>query len=182
MNNKQKSILNYFTTYQDKETEDIKVNDNTNIICFTDGACIHNGKKYAKGSWAAVFPFNTQYNTSGKLNDGVVATNNRAEYTALIKAFQQADKIDPQYRKSLTVYSDSELLIKSITNWLKNWKRNNWKKSDGNIVLNKDLLMIIDYHMSKRNLFMSHVRSHTGKQDFKSIWNDKADELAKQAL
>ncbi len=155
---------------------------NSGLICFTDGSCIHNGKKYAKGAWAVIFPNNQEYNSGGPLNDGFTPTNNRAEYTALINACKQANKIDPTMRQTLTVYSDSELLIKSMTKWIKAWKKNNWKKHDGNTVQNKDLLIELDSYFNKRNIVMIHVRSHTGASTYESYWNDKVDLLAKSNL
>ncbi len=158
------------------------VTNNKSIICFTDGSCIHNGKKYAKGAWGVIFPDYPNYDLGDKLKDGIIPTNNRAEYTALIMALKQADKIDNTNTHTLIVYSDSELLIKSMTKWIKSWKLNKWRKSDGQPVLNKDLLLILDDLFSKRHIVMKHVRSHTNSNTWESKMNDKVDLLAKSKL
>jgi ribonuclease HI len=150
------------------------------LVAFTDGACIHNGKRNAKASWAVVFPNHVQYNRSG-LCVGQ-QTNNRAEYTALCKAQELADQIDPQRKQKLIVYTDSQLLRDSMTKWLPSWKRNGWKKSTGDPVLNRDLLERIDAMQQLRRIEIHHVRAHTGRQDWMSKWNDTVDKLAKEAL
>lgn len=151
------------------------------LICFTDGSCIHNGKSYAKAAYGVVWPYHPEFDIAVKLNDKP-NTNNRAEYTALIKALEQANKLDTVGLKTLIVYTDSELLIKSMTKWKSSWKRNEWKKADGRCILNKDLVLILDNELSKRNVIFKHVRSHTGGNSWEEIWNSKVDILAKSAL
>ena len=111
-----------------------------------------------------------------------VATNNRAEYMACIVALEQANIEDPQYNLMLSIHTDSKLLMDSMTKWIKNWKRNNWKKSDGHEVLNRDLLERLDRLLSFRRVYWKHVKAHTGGKDYFSVWNDKADEMAKNAV
>lgn len=99
---------------------------------------------------------------------------------ALIEAQQIADRLDPTQQKPLYIYTDSELLIHSITKWLPGWKSHNWKKSNKKPVLNRDLLQRIDEN--PRPLIFHHVRSHTGKKDWESIHNEEADRLARAAV
>jgi ribonuclease HI len=150
------------------------------LICFTDGSCIHNGKPYAKAGYGVVWPYHPELDIAVPLYDKP-NTNNRAEYSALIKALEQAKFLDPSGIKTLVVYTDSELLIKSMTKWLSGWKRNGWKKVDGRTILNKDLVMILDRELSKRKVSFKHVRAHTGANTWEAIWNDKVDILAKSA-
>lgn len=158
--------------------------NNANIISvFTDGSCIQNtrGKKDARpAGYACVFPEYPSYNHSAKLL-GNEKTNNRAEFSACIAAFQIAAQIDPKMQKLLYVYTDSELLINSLTKWLPGWKSKNWKKADGTAVKNIDLLKSLDEHMKTRVVVFRHVRAHTGKTDWQSVHNDMADKLAKKA-
>jgi ribonuclease HI len=80
----------------------------------------------------------------------------------------------------LDIYTDSEYSIKSLTEWIKNWKKNNWKNAANKEVANQDIIKKIDEYMEryKGKIFFHHVRSHTGKQDFNSLCNEKADKLA----
>jgi ribonuclease HI len=155
---------------------------NTAIInVFTDGSCFNNSKskKTKLAGYACVFPEFSKYNFYSKL-DGGEKTNNRAEYSACIAAFKIADDIDPKRERILMVYTDSELMINSLTKWLPGWKAKNWKKADGSPVKNIDLLMVLDECMKKRVATFKHVRAHTGKKDWASINNDLADQLAKK--
>ena len=39
----------------------------------------------------------------------------------------------------ITLYSDSQYMKNGITKWIFNWKKNNWKSSQGKPVKNQDL-------------------------------------------
>jgi ribonuclease HI len=151
------------------------------IVVFTDGSALNNGRKNAKAGYAAVFPNHPHLHTAAPLT-GPNPTNNRAEYQALITALDIIDRdIDPSKTRRVVIYTDSKLLIQSVTQWMKGWKRNGWKKADGAPVLNRDLLEALDAHMAVRRVEMHHVRAHTGRDDWKSRWNDLADRMARDA-
>jgi ribonuclease HI len=154
---------------------------NNIINVFTDGSCFNNAskKKQKMAGYACVFPEYLSYNFFSKL-EGTEKTNNRAEYSACIAAFNIADKIDPKHERILVVHTDSELMINSLTKWLPGWKAKNWKKADGSPVKNVDLLLMLDACMKKRVATFKHVRAHTGKKDWASVHNDIADQLAKK--
>jgi ribonuclease HI len=152
------------------------------MICFTDGACINNGKRHAKASYAVVWPEHPAMNYAQRLRDGEEHTNNRAEFTAVIHAFEQADEIDPGRNVPMLIYTDSMLLINSLTKWMNAWKMNGWRKADGSPVANRDLLEVMHEHVSVRVVKFRHVRAHTKKKDWESSWNDYADRCAKVAL
>ena len=164
---------------QIKEHPDATSCKEERLIVFTDGACSNNGSSRARAGYAVVWPYDRRLDTSKRLQGGE-QTNNRAEFSALIEAQRIADTIDPGQQKPLYVYTDSELLINSITKWLPGWKRNNWKKSDKKPVLNQDLLREID--KNPRPLVFKHVRAHTGRKDWESLHNHEADRLARDAL
>lgn len=152
------------------------------MTCFTDGACVHNGKKNARASFAVVWPEHPEMNYAQQLRDGEEHTNNRAEFTAVIHAFEQADAMDPGRTVPLQVYTDSMLLINSLTKWMAAWKRNGWRKADGTPVANRDLLETLHAHVGRRVAHFRHVRAHTNKKDWESTFNDYADRCAKAAL
>lgn len=151
------------------------------LICFTDGSCINNGKANACASYANVWPFVPEYDCAFPLQ-GDVHTNNRAEFTALIQAFTTAMKMDPDGSKTLIVYTDSMLLINTVNNWMGNWKKKGWKKSNGEQVLNLDLIKSLDAMKSRRSLILNHVKAHTGKKDWVSVNNNKVDIMARSAI
>jgi len=170
--------------HQLEPVKNIVPNEPKQFHVFIDGSAIGNGSKSCRAGYAAVFPNHPHLTISEPLRSNYqnVATNNRAEYMACITALEQANLEDPQYKMMLTIHTDSKLLMDSMTKWIRNWKRNNWKKSDGREVLNRDLLERLDRLLSFRRVNWIHVRAHTGGKDYNSIWNDKADEMAKEAV
>lgn len=153
---------------------------NDALIVFTDGACSCNGKTYAKGGYSTVWPEHPEMNGGWAL-EGEKVTNNRAEFMGLVKALEIADIIDPSRSKRLEVYTDSMFLINCMNKWLPGWKKNGFKKADRKPVLNQDLLLTLDKLRMRRFVVLNHVRAHTSNNDWKSINNAKADELARAA-
>jgi len=155
----------------------------TELVCFTDGACSANGQAGARAAYAVVWPDAPAYDVAARLT-GSVQTNNRAEYTAALAALESAARRDPKQRLPLTIYSDSKLLIDSVTKWMTAWKRRGWRKSDGAEVANADLLQALDDAIARRSggVKWVHVAAHTGRADFASRWNDAADRAAVTAL
>lgn len=153
---------------------------------FTDGACLDNGKPNAKGGYACVWPDHPELDGGWPLRDGVTPTNNRAEFRAFLRACKDADKIDsgassPGERRTLHVFTDSMLLTKSVSSWIPLWRKNGWKKRDGEKVLNRDLCERIAEECDRRPIRMQHVRAHTGRKDQASVFNQMADDLAARA-
>ena len=152
------------------------------IIIFTDGACSNNGKCTAKAGIGIHFP-NSEYADVGESyseNSGtdVSVTNQRAELYAIQKAINLV--ISDRSINNITIYTDSLYSIKSLTEWIKNWSKNNWKGTNGKTVKNLDLIKPI-YEVLENNkgrIKFIHVRSHTRKQTFEALGNDKADKLA----
>ncbi|MFO5437773.1 MAG: ribonuclease H, partial [Dolichospermum sp.] len=105
---------------------------------YTDGACTGNP---GTGGWGTVIYF-----CDGSVHEmgdsSQHTTNNKMEMQAAIAAlefFQSSGQTQP-----ITLFTDSEYLINSITKWMPGWKRKGWKKSDGNPVQNQDLLETLD--------------------------------------
>jgi ribonuclease HI len=167
--------------YKHYMQNNITIEKNDNQFCvFTDGACNFNGKKNASAGYAVVFPNNKEYNFSERLLNN--PTNNRAEYCGIIKALEIANKIDPKNKEILYIYTDSELLINSVTKWIKGWKKNNWMTAKKTPVLNKDLLIKIDNFINQRSVIFKHVKAHTNNMDWESYWNNIADIMAKKTI
>jgi len=154
--------------------------DTNKLVVFTDGSAIANGRSHATAGYSMVWPNHPQYTKGFPLLE-FPKTNNRAEYSACICALKTADEIDPSRSQTLYIYTDSMLLINSITKWMPGWKRNNWIKPDGQPVLNQDLLEKINELIKQRRVHWTHVRAHTNKKDWESQWNDTADKLAREA-
>jgi ribonuclease HI len=164
-----------------KPIDDNKPRENA-LVVFTDGSALANGKRGARAGYAVVWPdMDDTLTFYQSIPQNEPQTNNRAEYRAAHKALTQAKEIDPSGMKTMYIYTDSQLLINSVTKWMLKWKKNGWKTATGQSVEHQDLLKEIDDMCGKRRVKWIHVDAHTGGKDWKSIWNDKADQLAKKA-
>lgn len=146
------------------------------IIVFTDGSCIPQMNKCGYGIH---FP-NGEFKDISKTFTKLPKTNQRAELYSIYKAIKKIQSKDKNF--NIKIYSDSEYSIKSLTVWIKQWKKNNWISSSGKEVMNLDIIQKIDNligeHIGK--IEFVHVRAHTGKDDYNSKHNAIADELAKK--
>ncbi|KAI1720178.1 RNase H domain-containing protein [Ditylenchus destructor] len=139
-------------------------------IVYTDGACSSNGRYNARAGYGIFWGDGHKNNLAAPLKGP--ATNNRAEYTAVIVALKQAIKDGHSH---ITIKTDSNLLIQSMTKWLRGWKRNNFKTGQGKPVLNADLIMELDKLMENICVKFEHVNGHVG-----IYGNEMADQLARQ--
>jgi ribonuclease HI len=93
------------------------------IVIFCDGACSGNP---GPGGWGAVVA--TPDGQVRELGGGAAGTtNNQMELTAAIEALASVAPLEGE----AVVYTDSIYLIKGITQWIWNWRRNGWKAADG---------------------------------------------------
>lgn len=158
---------------------------------FTDGACSDNGRRGARGGFGVYFYSDRQtpgLDISEPLMNNEQQTNNRAELRAIQAAL---DAIDTHGAKWLQkheifyVWSDSEYCINSLTKWAPGWKRNGWKKGDGGLIQNLDLIKPIHIKLSSMPyVFLRHVRGHqeSKKNEFPWCGNHEADRLATSSL
>ncbi|KAF4318017.1 hypothetical protein G195_008734 [Phytophthora kernoviae 00238/432] len=154
--------------------------DPNTLVAFCDGSALQNGQRGCQAGYACIFPHHTEWNVATKLVEDR-ATNNRAEYLAGLEALKRANIENPDGNRVLYIFSDSMLLIRSMTEWVGTWQKNGWKKSDGAAVMNRDLLELLVKETDSRRVLWRHVKAHTGKQDWKSKWNDVADNAARDA-
>ncbi|TMW65584.1 hypothetical protein Poli38472_008226 [Pythium oligandrum] len=150
------------------------------LVAFCDGSALQNGRFGCQAGYACIFPHNPSWNVAKKLVEKK-ATNNRAEYLAGLEAMKRANAEDPSGTQPLYIFSDSMLLIRSMTEWVAGWQKKNWVKADGNPVLNRDLLELLIKERGNRRVIWRHVKAHTGRSDWQSKWNDVADNAARNA-
>ena len=142
------------------------------IKIYTDGACSGNP---GPGGWGYVIVENGQiFSNKGSENQ---TTNNRMELTAAIKALESARKDE-----SLYLYTDSTYLQKGITEWIVNWKKNNWITSSKKPVSNKDLWIKIDQLNHELDIEWKWIKAHQSNNSDDTFYNNMADELATGAI
>ena len=137
------------------------------IEAFTDGACRGNP---GPGGWGVLL----RYNNHEKRLYGAEAetTNNRMELMAVIQALESLKR---DCKVKLT--SDSQYVLKGITEWMENWKKRNWKTAAKKPVKNVDLWQRLDQARQIHDIEWHWVKGHSGH-----IENEIADELANQAI
>lgn len=139
----------------------------TSISIYADGACRGNP---GPGGWGALL---LAGDTERELNGAEEATtNNRMELTAVIRALE-ALKRPVEAR----IYTDSQYVIKGISEWLPNWKARGWKTADKKPVKNQDLWETLDALVTKHDLEWHWVKGHSGNPG-----NERVDALANRAI
>ena len=160
------------------------------IIIFTDGAVPNNQKAgNRKGGVGVFFGKDDPRNISFGMRESTYlkVTNQVCELTACIKAIETIVSTEKIGKKDIIICTDSMYIINSITEWAKNWEKNNWKKADNKPIQN-DLLIKKLYYLSKNlKVGYKHVKAHTSppKADsdeyFEWFGNYMADKLAVEA-
>ncbi len=147
------------------------------ISVFTDGSCLKR-KNGMKCGYGVLYPGGELPNVSRSFGNGE-KTNNRAEFQAIYVALVQIQHNFTFDR--ITVYSDSEYCIKSLTEYIKVWEKNGWKTANKKPVKNQDIIRPISQIMTRHDgkIDFTHVRAHTKGLDWESVNNGLVDELAK---
>ena len=108
-----------------------------------------------------------------------ISTNNRAELeaalnaVAFVKVYQSAGKWPCC---PILILSDSEYVVKGITEWFANWVAKGWRLAKGKAPKNRDLWENLKAATEGLSLGWRWVRGHDGNR-----WNERADELANSA-
>lgn len=79
--------------------------------------------------------------------------------------------------KSVTIRTDSKFLLDSITTWVPNWIKKDWKLSTGGPVKNKDDFIDLIEVMKGIEVQWEKVRAHCGIDG-----NEKADQFAREGV
>lgn len=144
------------------------MSDEPEVILYTDGACSGNP---GPGGWAFVMrhlPTGKELEKSGGEPE---TTNNRMELQAVVEGLAALKR-----ETSVRVVSDSAYVLNGLQSWLKNWKRNGWRRRDKNgwaEVKNLDLWKRLDELVSAHRVEYSKIKGHSGHPE-----NERCDELA----
>ena len=99
-------------------------------------------------------------------------TNNRME---LLGAISGLEALNRPCRVRLT--TDSQYLVKGMTEWIDGWQRKGWKNSKKEEVANRDLWERLLVLAEKHQIDWCWVKGHAGHPE-----NERCDELARLAI
>ena len=137
------------------------------IEIYTDGACKGNP---GVGGWGAVLIAGTK---EKELFGGEKeTTNNRMELMAVIQALTVLKR-----PCEIVLHTDSQYVLKGITEWIKGWKAKGWKTAARTPVKNVDLWQALDQAQALHKIEWKWVRGHAGDPG-----NEHADQLANRGV
>ena len=137
------------------------------VIIYTDGACRGNP---GPGGWGALIKFESaEKEIFGGQPD---TTNNQMELSAAIEGL--AALKEPC---SVELFTDSKYVMDGITQWIQNWKKNNWRTAAKKDVKNKELWQKLDQLISQHQVQWHWVKGHSGDEG-----NEAADLLANKGI
>ncbi len=133
------------------------------VEIYTDGACKGNP---GPGGWGALLRYEA---TEKELCGGErLTTNNRMELLAVIRALESLKR-----RCVIKLYTDSQYVLKGISEWIIGWKKRGWKTADKKPVKNEDLWRELDLLAAQHDIDWIWVKGHAGHDG-----NERADALA----
>ena len=131
---------------------------------FTDGGSVPNP---GPGGWGAVYVIDGELVAEDHGHDPDT-TNNRMELTALIRGAQLVPA-----GVLTTIYTDSNLVVRTINEWAAGWEQRGWKRKSGPVE-NLDLVQEAYAIFTRRDeLDLQWIAAHSGYR-----WNEYADALA----
>ena len=137
------------------------------VTIYTDGACKGNP---GVGGWGAVLESGAH---KKELFGGEQeTTNNRMELMAVIKALSALKR-----PCEIKLHTDSQYVLKGITEWISGWKARGWRTASKEPVKNVDLWQALDAACQTHQIEWIWVRGHTGNPG-----NELADQLANQGV
>lgn len=137
------------------------------VEVFCDGACSGNP---GPGGYGAILRCGGR---TKELSGGAKeTTNNRMEMSAAIEALRQLTR-----PCQVIITTDSQYLVKGMTEWITGWQRKGWLNSKKEPVLNKDLWEQLLVLTSSHSVQWKWVKGHAGHAE-----NERCDQLAREAI
>lgn len=137
------------------------------VIIHTDGACSGNP---GPGGWGAVMQYGEK--TKEIRGGDLATTNNRMELMGAIQALEALTK-----PCKVELHTDSQYVMKGISEWIHAWKKRGWLTADKKPVKNDDLWKRLDAARARHAVEWRWVKGHAGHE-----LNERADELAREGM
>ncbi|KAF8461722.1 ribonuclease H-like domain-containing protein [Kalaharituber pfeilii] len=155
------------------------------IAVTIDGACRGNGTNQARGSWAAYFGPGSIYNRKALLRPETRQTSQVAEIVAALNTLLQIKPVlnEAEVNRGLSIVrvvliTDSEYVVRCMTEWVWKWIDNGWMSSKRQQVVNAYYLQLL--HKRIEELAEEGVIVEFWHVDRR--WTVEADRMANEAL
>lgn len=137
------------------------------VEIFSDGACSGNP---GPGGYGTILRYGAHVKELSGYDPET--TNNRME---LLGAISGLEALKNSCRVRLT--TDSQYLVKGMTEWIEGWRKKGWKNSKKDEVANRDLWERLLVLSKKHQVEWVWVKGHAGHPE-----NERCDELARLAI
>jgi ribonuclease HI len=137
------------------------------VEIFSDGAC--SGNPGPGGYGTILRSGNHEKELSGFAPE---TTNNRMELLGAISGLEALKR-----SCSVRVVTDSQYLVKGMTEWISGWQKKNWKNSKKEEVANRDLWQRLLELAGQHEIEWVWVKGHAGHPE-----NERCDELARSEI
>mgnify|MGYP001352882814 CR=1 FL=1 len=138
------------------------------VELFTDGACSGNP---GPGGWAFLLRHPRTGKSVERHGGEPATTNNRMELTAVIEGLSALTR-----PSTVDLYSDSQYVLKGLSEWMASWKKKGWRTASKEPVKNVDLWKRLDELIAAHGGRFHWVRGHAGHPE-----NERVDRLAVMA-
>lgn len=138
------------------------------VELFTDGACSGNP---GPGGWAFLLRHPRTGKSVERHGGEPATTNNRMELTAVIEGLSALTR-----PSTVDLYSDSQYVLKGLSEWMASWKKKGWRTASKEPVKNVDLWKRLDELIATHEVRFHWVRGHAGHPE-----NERVDRLAVMA-
>ena len=139
------------------------------IILYADGACSGNP---GPGGWGVILKHAATGKTREMSGGEKQTTNNRMELTAVIRGLEAIAK-----PSKVKVVTDSQYVVKGMTEWIENWMAKNWRTANKKPVKNVDLWQELLEISEKHEVSWQWIEGHAGHPE-----NERCDKLAVDAV
>jgi len=133
------------------------------IIIYSDGSSRGNP---GPGGWGSVVITDSRVIELGGRDQ--MTTNNKMELTGAIEALASVSSDEP-----IILHTDSQYVIKGMTEWIEGWIAKGWRNSQKKPVLNRDLWERLLEVSKGKSITWNFVRGHAD-----TAGNIRCDEIA----
>ena len=138
------------------------------IILYADGACSGNP---GPGGWGVILKHMARGKTREMSGGGKQTTNNRMELMAVIRGLEAITR-----PSKVKVVTDSQYVVKGMTEWIENWIAKKWRTANKKPVKNVDLWQRLLEVCEKHEVSWEWIEGHAGHPE-----NERCDQLAVRA-